>query len=101
MTTHPPAELYNRILRIQGDRVTLKDFAALRGDEIEYVDKLPGPGGPMLTWLQTLLDGGAGSTGWDPVEKKELEGEDAAGSGNALWPEYKWKTLVDLFAPSS
>ncbi|KAK7032836.1 NmrA domain-containing protein [Favolaschia claudopus] len=96
VTTQPPSVLENVILRIEGERVTMKEVAAQFGATPVYVDKMPGEHGEFLTGLMRIMDMGAGSTGWLHDQKKEGTGNEAAGSGNALWPGHHWQTLKEV-----
>ncbi|KAJ7510295.1 hypothetical protein B0H11DRAFT_1182859 [Mycena galericulata] len=96
LTTLPPSELENRIFRIQGDRANFKQVAAQFNTTLEIVDRIPGEMGELRTHLMSVMDTGAGSTGWDPVNKVEGTGDNAAGSANKLWPGHEWKTLKVL-----
>ncbi|KAJ7164924.1 hypothetical protein C8R46DRAFT_1097631 [Mycena filopes] len=93
LTTLPPSELENRILRLEGERASLKAVAALFKAPIEYVESIQGQ--PAKTALLGIADIGAASTGWDFANKKEGSGSNAAGSANALWPGHQWKTIKD------
>lgn len=88
-------------MRLEGDRFTLVDWASRQKAEIVYVDSVPGPDSTFETWLQKEFEKGAGSTGWDPVTGRELEGVEAAGSGNRFWSGHQWKTLDDIHPPST
>jgi len=39
---------------------------------------------------------GGSSTGFNPALGRQLRGEGAAGSGNALWEGHQWKTACDF-----
>ncbi|KAJ7246111.1 hypothetical protein B0H12DRAFT_1187386 [Mycena haematopus] len=95
LTTLPPSQLENRTLRIQGARATWNEIAAMCNLSVERVDAIPGPG-TLLTMLSRLLDTGAGSTGWDQGQRKDGDGEDAAGSANALWPGHEWRGIKEV-----
>ncbi|KAF8205959.1 hypothetical protein K438DRAFT_1578686 [Mycena galopus ATCC 62051] len=97
LTTHPPSELENRILRLESERTTLNDLAVQFKTSVEYVDSLTGEAGEWKTGLQLGIDAGAGSTGWDGVNKTEGTGSAAAGSGNALWPGHQWQTIKEVY----
>ncbi|TFK64331.1 NAD(P)-binding protein [Pluteus cervinus] len=94
LTTQPREKVENKIARLEGDRASLVELAGYLKTDIEYVDEITGPHGPNTTFLQTFLDTGAGSTGWDPVTNSE--GPEKAGSGNALWEGHQWKRIVDV-----
>ncbi|KAJ7150868.1 hypothetical protein C8R43DRAFT_864925, partial [Mycena crocata] len=96
LTTLPPTELEDRIFRLQGDRASLNGVAAQFNAAIEYVTVIEGEMGEVLTGLQTLLDIGMGSTGWDTVSMADGTGARAAGSANVLWPGHHWKTLKEV-----
>ncbi|KAF7330421.1 NmrA domain-containing protein [Mycena venus] len=71
LTTLPPPELENRILRVEGERATLRDVAAQFQTSIEHVDSITGELGEGKTRLRKLADAGGGSTGWDWMMNKE------------------------------
>jgi len=96
LTTHPPSELENRILRLEGDRASLNELAVQFKTSVEHVDSIEGEGGEFKTRLHNLIDAGAGSTGWDGVKNAEGTGSNAAGSGNALWPGHHWQTIKEV-----
>ncbi|KAK7032841.1 NmrA domain-containing protein [Favolaschia claudopus] len=98
LTTAPPSELENRILRLQGDRPTLNGIAAQFKATPVYVDKITGRGelDGFLTGLFVAIEEGAGSTGWVFDKKAEGTGSEAAGSANALWPGHHWQTIKDV-----
>ncbi|KAJ7351471.1 hypothetical protein DFH08DRAFT_913467 [Mycena albidolilacea] len=96
LTTAPPSELEDRILRLEGARSTLNGLAPLFGTSLEHVDRLTGEMGEFQTALQISMDAGAGSTGWDGLKKVEGTGSNAAGSGNALWPGHQWLSIQDV-----
>ncbi|KAJ7454839.1 hypothetical protein FB451DRAFT_656431 [Mycena latifolia] len=96
LTTFPPTELENRGFRIEGDRASMKDFGVLFQTSVEHFDRIPGEGGEFRTFLLTVVESGAGSTGWDEVTKSEGSGSNAAGSSNALWPGHKWQTIKEV-----
>ncbi|KAJ7246108.1 NAD(P)-binding protein [Mycena haematopus] len=98
LTTLPPSRLENRTLRLQGARATWNEIAALFHLSIERVDAIPGTGpmAELLTALLRIFDTGAGSTGWDQLQQKDGEGEDAAGSANALWPGHHWQSIQEV-----
>ncbi|KAJ7510296.1 hypothetical protein B0H11DRAFT_1846103 [Mycena galericulata] len=93
LTTLPPSDLENRIFRIQGDRATFKDVALQFKTTVESVDRIPGEAGELKTSLLTVMSTGAGSTGWDPINKVDGSGDDAAGNANKFWPGHHWKTI--------
>ncbi|KAJ7349342.1 hypothetical protein DFH08DRAFT_743396 [Mycena albidolilacea] len=95
LTTLPPSDLEDRVLRLQGDRSTLNNLAVLFKTSVERVDSIGGEGGEFKTALQHAFESGAGSTGWDVVKQAEGTGSDAAGSGNALWPGHQWKSIKE------
>ncbi|KAF7330423.1 NmrA domain-containing protein [Mycena venus] len=65
LTTLPPSELEDKILRLEGDRASLNELAALFKTTVEYVDSIEGQAGVFQTSLQKLIEAGYGSTGWD------------------------------------
>ncbi|KAJ7464407.1 hypothetical protein FB451DRAFT_1370204 [Mycena latifolia] len=96
LTALPRAELENRVFRLQGERARLIDLGTQFNTSVEHVERITGDGGEVKTGLMTLLDTGAGSTGWDEITKSEGEGSYAAGSTNALWPGHQWKTIKEV-----
>ncbi|KAF7327480.1 DNA polymerase eta [Mycena kentingensis (nom. inval.)] len=104
LTQLPDVELENRVFRLQGDWLRLKDTAELFNAEIEYVKEIDGEGGWFKTVLQKTIATGAGSTGWNAAEKKDRTEGDVAGSGNrcawtmtaSLW---KGKQNADASSP--
>ncbi|KAJ7157970.1 hypothetical protein C8R43DRAFT_1095986 [Mycena crocata] len=96
LTTLPPAELENRVFRLESERLSLGALGAKFNATVEYVDAIDGEGGALKTGLQSIVDSGAGSTGWDVVRKTEGVGANAAGSANSLWPGHHWKTIKEV-----
>jgi len=96
LTTLPPSELENRIFRLEGERASLNSLGAQWKTSVEHVDSIAGEGSEFKTVLLTLLDTGAGSTGWDAANKAEGSGSNAAGSANALWPGHQWKSIKEV-----
>ncbi|KAK7032842.1 NmrA domain-containing protein [Favolaschia claudopus] len=88
--------LENRVIRLEGGRSSLKDLAGLFGTSIEYVDDLTGEASQNKMLLQSLMETGAGSSGWDGLNKTEGTGNKAAGADNALWPGHKWQSIQDV-----
>ncbi|KAK7044645.1 NmrA domain-containing protein [Favolaschia claudopus] len=98
LTTASPSELENRELRLEGERVTLNQLAALFKVTPEYVDTITqGQNPQFLQVLMREIEAGKGSTGWDAASNAEGTGIKAAGSGNALWPGHQWLTVKDVF----
>jgi hypothetical protein len=96
LTSLPPSELENRVLRLEGERASLKDLAAQFKTSVERVDSFPGEGGQIKTALHNVIEAGAGSTGWDWAKNAEGTGSNAAGSANALWPGHQWKSIKEV-----
>ncbi|KAK7018244.1 NmrA domain-containing protein [Favolaschia claudopus] len=96
LTHLPPSQLSNRIMRLQGDRIPLNALGTLFHTTVKHVDRIDGDGGELKTSLLKLLDSGAGSTGWDAANKREKTGDDAAGSGNKLWPGHDWRSIEEV-----
>jgi hypothetical protein len=97
LTSLPPAQLEDRILRLEGARASWKDIAKLFNASIERVTSFSGdPMAVLRTTLLTLVDTGVGSTGWDAANKREGSGDEAAGSANALWPGHKWQSIKEV-----
>ncbi|KAF8188783.1 hypothetical protein K438DRAFT_1593872 [Mycena galopus ATCC 62051] len=96
LTSLPPSELEDRILRLQGERASWNEVAALLDASIEHVDVLTDDKA-ALTALLSLVDTGAGSSGWDLENNKEGSGSEAAGSANELWPGHHWQSIKDVY----
>ncbi|KAJ7126786.1 hypothetical protein C8R44DRAFT_616684 [Mycena epipterygia] len=96
LTTLPPAELEDRIFRLEGERRSLNSLGELLKASVEHVDHVTGEAGDWRTHLLALVDSGAGSTGWDAVNKVEGSGSKAAGTANAVWPGHQWKTIKEV-----
>ncbi|KAJ7184464.1 hypothetical protein C8R46DRAFT_1064127 [Mycena filopes] len=96
LTTLPPAELENRVFRLEGERRSLKDLARLLNTTIEHLERIPGEMGEFKTRLSAAVSLGAGSTGWDMAAKREGTGANAAGSANVLWPDHQWKSIKEV-----
>lgn len=92
-TTLPPAELANRTFRVQGDRATLRQIAALFDKPVIAHDGPPKELSPIHGFLLSLVEMGTASTGYDWVTKKDVG---TAGSANALWPEHHWKSIREV-----
>ncbi|KAH7906328.1 hypothetical protein BJ138DRAFT_1016439 [Hygrophoropsis aurantiaca] len=101
LTTLPPSELSDVVLRIEGDRRTFTDISKLYSEagkaSVQYVDKFPTdiaiPAVEVREYLQKRFDMGAGSTGWDLIAGKEADG--LAGSANKLWEGHRWKSVKE------
>ncbi|KAJ7116388.1 NAD(P)-binding protein [Mycena epipterygia] len=96
LTNLPPSELNDRVFRLEGDRATMKDLGALFKTSVEHADQITGEMGEFKTYLLSVLESGAGSTGWDEERKAEGSGSNAAGSSNALWPGHQWQTMKEV-----
>jgi hypothetical protein len=95
LTTLPASKLDNSVYRLQGDRATLLELAPIFRTTVEHVDKVPGPTGDTMTYLQVnVLKVGLGSTGWDA--NKGQEGPHEAGCTNALWEGHHWKSIKEV-----
>ncbi|KAJ3729120.1 hypothetical protein DFJ43DRAFT_1000857 [Lentinula guzmanii] len=100
LTTIPSSSphLKNQCLRIQGDRITMRDLARIYHKPLEFVpegDEVPAKTpeeAAFKTFLQIEADGGMASTGWDRLTKTE-RGD--AGSANWLWEGHVWKRVED------
>ncbi|KAH7928778.1 NAD(P)-binding protein [Leucogyrophana mollusca] len=98
LTHLPPSQLHNATFRIQGERKTLRELAALYGDRVPVVDISEFPssvknGAPRAV-LQAIFNSGIGSTGFDAAEGKD--DEQRAGSSNSLWPGHQWRTVKEV-----
>jgi len=96
IVTHlSPAELSNKIFRIEGEHASMLDIAGYYGSKvpIEYVD---GFDDEFRMFLHVLINTGKGSTGYNIPAGKELTGSDAAGASNALWPGHHWKGIKEV-----
>ncbi|KAJ4477512.1 hypothetical protein J3R30DRAFT_226771 [Lentinula aciculospora] len=103
LTSLPPdsSELVNACLRIQGQRITLRQFARVANKQIVTVNTdelIPGKTDAEKNFkvtLQTQVEEGMGTTGWNHRAKKELDG--ATGSANKLWEGHIWQTIEKTF----
>ncbi|KAJ3997064.1 hypothetical protein F5050DRAFT_1570180 [Lentinula boryana] len=90
-------DLVNASLRIQGQKITLQECARFLNKSIVLVAE--GESIPAKTdeekhfkaLVQTQIEGGMASTGWDRRTNREIEG--AAGSANKLWEGHVWQTV--------
>ncbi|KAJ6574599.1 hypothetical protein B0H19DRAFT_1218391 [Mycena capillaripes] len=96
LTTLPPNELENRILRLEGERASFNEIGELFKAPVEHVDRIMGEAGDVKTGLLALLCSGAGSTGWDEINGVERSGSEAAGSANALWSGHHWRSINEV-----
>jgi len=87
-----PAELSNKIFRIEGEHASMLDFARYQGVPVEYVNAFDDE---FQNFLHKLINTGKGSTGYDLPSGKELTGSDAAGVSNALWPGHHFKGIKE------
>ncbi|KAJ7183091.1 hypothetical protein C8R46DRAFT_1065851 [Mycena filopes] len=94
LTTLPPSKLENRILRLEGDRATLKEVAAKFNTPSEPVESVEGE--EFITNLLRLFESGGGSSGWDEANKRDGTGDQAAGSANALWAGHHWQSIKEV-----
>ncbi|KIY71715.1 NAD(P)-binding protein [Cylindrobasidium torrendii FP15055 ss-10] len=96
LVTLPYAELENIIVRLEGQGLTLQDVAKIAGRETVSVEAAELLGGPFVAILQGLTEAGQGRTSYDPSapETSPEVVDERAGSGNALWKEYKFKQLT-------
>ncbi|KAJ4484227.1 hypothetical protein C8J55DRAFT_425974 [Lentinula edodes] len=100
LTTLPSSspDLKNRCLRLQGDRITMRDLARIYHKPFELVpegDEVPAKTpeeAAVKTFMQIEADAGMASTGWDRLNEKERED---AGSANQLWEGHVWKRVED------
>ncbi|KAJ6583976.1 hypothetical protein DFH09DRAFT_1245746 [Mycena vulgaris] len=81
--------------RLQGDRSTLSDLAALFGTEVEFVKQIPGKMSEVWTRMQMAAECGVASTGWDMLHW--VEGDEYAGCTNNLWEGHEWKTIKTFY----
>ncbi|EGO02740.1 hypothetical protein SERLA73DRAFT_176089 [Serpula lacrymans var. lacrymans S7.3] len=98
LTTLSPSKLQDVTFRLQGQRGTMSEIAKLYDGvaPVEYVDAIPSevPAAQVREYLQTKFETGIASSGWDLVAGRE--GEEAAGSSNALWEGHQWKTVKEV-----
>jgi len=95
LTVLHPQDVFNRTFRLQGDRSTLSDLAALFQTEVLYVEEIPGQMGEVWKRMQMVAECGAASTGWDI--RKWAEGEEHAGCTNYLWEGHQWQTIKSFY----
>ncbi|KAH7882028.1 hypothetical protein F5I97DRAFT_1962031 [Phlebopus sp. FC_14] len=98
-STETLSDLFNVELRIEGQRATLTELAALLYEDlpVKYVDALPRD--TLHFWeirehLQNNGDRGIGSSGWDWSTCTDDQGR--AKQGNALWPGHHWLTVQEV-----
>ncbi|KAE9406498.1 hypothetical protein BT96DRAFT_987350 [Gymnopus androsaceus JB14] len=99
VSTHlPPSQLANARFRLEGERLTTKEFASRLGKPIEYVDAIPGDDSEIRNTVAAKCELGAGSTGYNHELKKDndVTGPEGAGSGNRLWPGHVWRKIEDV-----
>ncbi|KAJ3827143.1 hypothetical protein F5880DRAFT_1539852 [Lentinula raphanica] len=95
-------ELVNASLRIQSQRLTLRDYARIINKPVVSVAQgasIPAKSDgekPFKSFLQTQIEEGKATTGYDRRNGKEIEG--ATGSANKLWEGHVWQT-VEGFGP--
>ncbi|KAH7913355.1 hypothetical protein BJ138DRAFT_1134145 [Hygrophoropsis aurantiaca] len=98
LTHTPPSQLHNATLRIQGDRKSLREIAALYDGKVEIaqIAEFPAdiPEAGLRTFLQKEFEVGVGSTGFDAA--KGRDDEQLAGSSNSLWRGQQWKTVKEV-----
>ncbi|KAJ3827142.1 hypothetical protein F5878DRAFT_619023 [Lentinula raphanica] len=94
-------ELVNACLRIQGQQITLRQFARVVNKPIVTVPReelIPGSSREeqsFKAFLQSHIEEGMAVTGWDHKSEKVLEG--ATGSANKLWEGHVWQTIGSTF----
>ncbi|KAJ4477513.1 hypothetical protein J3R30DRAFT_3404840 [Lentinula aciculospora] len=99
ITSLPPTspELVNASLRIQGQQLTLREYARIINKPtvtVAEAESLPANTDEeknFKTFLQAQVEGGMANTGWDRKPEKEIE--KAAGSANKLWEGHIWQTM--------
>ncbi|KAJ4468627.1 hypothetical protein C8J55DRAFT_524556 [Lentinula edodes] len=90
-------ELVNASLRIQGQQITLRQYAQVANKLIVTVtenEKIPGNTDEdevLKAFLQKHIEEGTATTGWDHRTEREIEG--ATGSANKLWEGHVWQTI--------
>ncbi|KAE9404789.1 NAD(P)-binding protein [Gymnopus androsaceus JB14] len=91
--------LQNKSLRMEGERVTIRDLARIYNQPLvlipegnEVPAKTAGEAG-FKTLIQIEVDGGRASTGWDWLTETD-RGD--AGTANKLWEGHVWKTVQDI-----
>ncbi|KAJ3977044.1 hypothetical protein EV361DRAFT_968395 [Lentinula raphanica] len=90
-------ELVNASLRIQSQRLTLRDYARIINKPVVSVAQgasIPAKSDgekPFKSFLQTQIEEGKATTGYDRRTGKEIEG--ATGSANKLWEGHVWQTV--------
>ncbi|KAH7883952.1 hypothetical protein F5I97DRAFT_1814656 [Phlebopus sp. FC_14] len=97
LTALPPTQLNDTILRIEGDRATLREIGALYEGKapVEFVDSIPHDTlfAQIKEDILKRYELGAGSTGWDHTTNKDSP--ELAGEANKLYPEFKWKSVKE------
>ncbi|KAH7923756.1 NAD(P)-binding protein [Leucogyrophana mollusca] len=98
LTHLQPSQLHNATFRIEGDRKSLMELASLYGDKVPVarISEFPATveNGPLRAWLQSAVNSGIASTGFDAVKGKD--DEDLARSSHSLWPGHQWKSAKEV-----
>ena len=101
LTTLPPSQLRNAVFRIEGQRATLTEVAALFGRKVPIVrvdkvpDDIPGNAPEIRKLLQAAFEAGSGSSGWNNYTNEDSEPSDNA---RALWEGHSWRTIKETLA---
>ncbi|KAF9065465.1 hypothetical protein BDP27DRAFT_1331919 [Rhodocollybia butyracea] len=102
LTNYPLSspELVNQSFRIQGQSITLSEAAQIYGKSIVYIaEGEQVPAGSEVesgykTAMQTEVEEGRGSGGWD--RRTSTYSPELAGSANKLWQGHVWQTLESI-----
>ncbi|TRM60830.1 hypothetical protein BD626DRAFT_571533 [Schizophyllum amplum] len=92
VTRHPLSVLADKVVRIEGSRVTLNELGAVFEAPVEKVDAIPGVEGvrtAFIAQLQKFIEKGYLNT-----ETKLADG-DGSGGANALWEDHRWTPLKE------
>lgn len=91
----------NTSLRIQGQQITLRQYAQVANKSIVAVtenEAIPGntdEDKALKAFLQKHIEEGTATTGWDHRTEREIEG--ATGSANKMWEGHVWQTIERTF----
>ncbi|KAH7887988.1 hypothetical protein F5I97DRAFT_1926387 [Phlebopus sp. FC_14] len=94
LTHAPPGDLENRTFRIQGERMSLRDMAALYGEKVQvvHIPRFPDDlqGAWLKGYLQSQFDAGSASVTYSALTDTDVQKLD-----NDLWPGHRWKTAKE------
>lgn len=92
LTTLPSSKLDDSVFRIEGERATLLEVAAVYPDKpVVHAESFENDA--FKTRLHSVIASGGASTRWDVPAGGELTG--AAGNSNNLWEGHKWLSIKE------